>query len=184
VFDGTEAQLRQADTLTGAYLGGRKQVGFGFKRMVTDARRASSWKARANTTCANLDIEFPLQRLVVGGHRRVSGSGKSTLVQDVLAPALLRHFGQATETPGAHDRLLGADHLSEVVFVDQSPIGKTARSNPVSYVGAWDAIRDLFADAPLAQQRSYTAPSSASTAATGAARPAAARASSMWKCSS
>jgi excinuclease ABC subunit A len=91
----------------------------------------------------DVTVEFPLQRLVVV--TGVSGSGKSTLVQDVLAPALLRHFGQATETPGAHDRLLGADHLSDVVFVDQSPIGKTARSNPVSYVGAWDAIRDLFA---------------------------------------
>src|SRR5690606_561942 len=87
----------------------------------------------------------------------VSGSGKSTLIQDVLAPALLRHFGKATESPGAHDRLLGADHLSDVVYVDQSPIGKTARSNPVSYVGAWDAIRALFADAPLARQRGYTA---------------------------
>jgi excinuclease ABC subunit A len=87
----------------------------------------------------------------------VSGSGKSSLIQDVLAPALMRHFGKATESPGAHDRLLGADHLSDVVFVDQSPIGKTARSNPVSYVGAWDAIREIFATAPLARQRGYTA---------------------------
>src|SRR5690606_37804643 len=87
----------------------------------------------------------------------VSGSGKSTLIQDVLAPALLRHFGKATESPGAHERLLGADFLSGVVFVDQSPIGKTARSNPVSYVGAWDAIRALFAGAALARQRGYTA---------------------------
>ncbi len=69
----------------------------------------------------------------------------------------MRHFGKATETPGAHDRLLGADHLSDVVFVDQSPIGKTARSNPVSYVGAWDAIRELFATAPESRQRGYTA---------------------------
>ena len=69
----------------------------------------------------------------------------------------MRHFGKATETPGAHDRLLGADHLSDVVFVDQSPIGKTARSNPASYVGAWDAIREIFATAPLARQRGYTA---------------------------
>jgi len=100
-------------------------------------------------------VDFPLQRLVtVTG---VSGSGKSTLIQDVLAPALMRHFGKATESPGAHDRLLGADHLSDVVFVDQSPIGKTARSNPVSYVGAWDAIREIFATAPESRQRGYTA---------------------------
>jgi excinuclease ABC subunit A len=76
----------------------------------------------------NLSVEFPLQRMVVV--TGVSGSGKSSLVQDILAPALLRHFGRATETPGTHDRLLGTDHLSDVVFVDQSPIGKTARSNP------------------------------------------------------
>jgi len=87
----------------------------------------------------------------------VSGSGKSTLIQDILAPTLLRHFGRATETPGAHSRLLGADHLSDVVFVDQSPIGKTARSNPVSYVGAWDALREIFANATLSKQRGYTA---------------------------
>ena len=68
----------------------------------------------------------------------------------------MRHFGKATETPGAHDRLLGADHLSDVVFVDQSPIGKTARSNPASYVGAWDAIREIFATAALSRQRGYT----------------------------
>src|SRR6185503_13343091 len=74
----------------------------------------------------NLSVAFPLQRLtVVTG---VSGSGKSTLVQDVLVPALLRHFGKATESPGDHDRLLGADWLAEAVFVDQSPIGKAARS--------------------------------------------------------
>ncbi len=155
VFDGTVAQLREADTLTGAYLGGRKQVGFGFKRMVTDATPRLVLEGAHEHNLRHLNVEFPLQRLVtVTG---VSGSGKSTLIQDVLAPALMRHFGQATETPGAHDRLLGADHLSGVVFVDQSPIGKTARSNPVSYVGAWDAIRDLFATAPLSQQRGYTA---------------------------
>ena len=155
VFDGTVDQLREADTLTGAYLGGRKQVGFGFKRMVTDATPRLVLEGAREHNLRHLNVEFPLQRLVtVTG---VSGSGKSTLIQDVLAPALMRHFGQATESPGAHDRLLGADHLSGVVFVDQSPIGKTARSNPVSYVGAWDAIRDLFAIAPLSQQRGYTA---------------------------
>ena len=103
----------------------------------------------------NVSVTLPLQRLVVV--TGVSGSGKSTLVQDVLYPALARHFGKATETPGEHDRLLGADWLSDAVFVDQSPIGKTARSNPASYVGAWDEIRKLFADAPIARERSYTA---------------------------
>ncbi|MDQ7743725.1 excinuclease ABC subunit UvrA [Hydrogenophaga pseudoflava] len=155
VFDGTPEAIRSADTLTGAYLGARKQVGMGFKRMVTDSTPRLILEGAREHNLQNLYVEFPLQRLtVVTG---VSGSGKSTLIQDVLAPALLRHFGKATETPGAHDRLLGADFLSDVVYVDQSPIGKTARSNPVSYVGAWDAIRSLFADAPLSRQRGYTA---------------------------
>ncbi len=155
VFDGTTADLRQADTLTGAYLGGRKHVGFGFKRMVTESTPRLILEGAREHNLKDVTVEFPLQRLVtVTG---VSGSGKSSLIQDVLAPALLRHFGKATDAPGAHDRMLGADHLSDVVFVDQSPIGKTARSNPVSYVGAWDSIRELFAVAPLSKQRSYTA---------------------------
>ena len=87
----------------------------------------------------------------------VSGSGTSTLMQDVLYPALARWFGQATETPGQHDRLLGADWLADAVFVDQSPIGKTARSNPASYVGVFDEIRKRFADTPMARERSYGA---------------------------
>lgn len=155
VFDGTTEQLRHADTLTGAYLGGRKQIGMGFKRMVTDNTPRLVLEGAREHNLKDVTVEIPLQRLVcVTG---VSGSGKSSLIQDVLAPALMRHFGRATESPGAHDRLLGADHLSDVVFVDQSPIGKTARSNPVSYVGAWDALREIFAVAPLSRQRSYTA---------------------------
>ena len=154
VFDGTPEDLKHADTLTGAYLGARKQVGMGFKRAVTDATPRLILEGAREHNLHNVTVDFPLQRLVcVTG---VSGSGKSSLIQDVLAPALMRHFGKATETPGAHDRLLGADHLGDVVFVDQSPIGKTARSNPVSYVGAWDAVREIFATSPLARQRSYT----------------------------
>ncbi|MBE7939157.1 MULTISPECIES: excinuclease ABC subunit UvrA [Ramlibacter] len=155
VFDGTVQDLRAADTLTGAYLGARKHVGMGFKRAVTDATPRLILEGAREHNLQDVSVEFPLQRMVcVTG---VSGSGKSTLVQDILAPALMRYFGKATEAPGAHARLLGADHLSDVVFVDQSPIGKTARSNPVSYVGAWDAIREIFATAPLARQRGYTA---------------------------
>ena len=155
VFDGTPDAARHADTLTGAYLGARKRIGMGFKRMVTDSTPRLILEGAREHNLKNLQVDFPLQRLVVV--TGVSGSGKSTLVQDVLTPALLRHFGKPTDSPGAHDRLLGADHLSDVVYVDQSPIGKTARSNPVSYVGAWDAIRNLFAAAPVSRQRGYTA---------------------------
>ena len=155
VFDGTTEDLKSADTLTGAYLGARKSIGLGLKRLVTDSTPRLILEGAREHNLQNLSIEFPLQRLVcITG---VSGSGKSTLIQDVLTPALMRHFGRATETPGAHDRLLGADHLSDVVFVDQSPIGKTARSNPASYVGAWDAVREIFAVAPMSKQRGYTA---------------------------
>ncbi len=155
VFDGTTEALKSADTLTGAYLGARKTIGLGLKRLVTDNTPRLILEGAREHNLQNLNIEFPLQRLVcITG---VSGSGKSTLIQDVLTPALLRQFGRGTETPGAHDRLLGADHLSDVVFVDQSPIGKTARSNPASYVGAWDAVREIFAVAPLSKQRGYTA---------------------------
>ncbi len=155
VFDGTTADLRNADTLTGAYLGGRKQVGMGFKRQVVASTVRLILEGACQHNLKNVSLEIPLQRLVcVTG---VSGSGKSTLMQDTLAPALLRHFGKATDTPGVFDRLLGAELLSDVVFVDQSPIGKTARSNPASFVGAWDAIREIFANAPLAKERGYTA---------------------------
>nr|WP_284700871.1 excinuclease ABC subunit UvrA [Robbsia betulipollinis] len=158
VYDGLPQDIEQSDTLTGAYLGGRRHVA-----------NATNWQRRAvdagtprlvleGVTAHNLrdvTVEIPLQRLVcVTG---VSGSGKSTLIQDVLAPALARHFGKASETPGAYRALSGEAALSDVVFVDQSPIGRTARSNPASYVGAFDELRKLFAKAPLAAQRGYGA---------------------------
>jgi excinuclease ABC subunit A len=155
VFDGTPDQARHADTLTGAYLGARKSVGIGIRRFVSDATPKLILQGAREHNLKNIEVAFPLKCLtVVTG---VSGSGKSTLVQDVLVPALLRHFGKPTENAGEHDALLGTDWLAEAVFVDQSPIGKTARSNPVSYVGAFDEIRKLFAQAPLAVERSYGA---------------------------
>jgi excinuclease ABC subunit A len=155
VFDGSPEAARDADTLTGAYLGGRKQVSMGFRRLVNDATPKLILEGASEHNLRGVSVTIPLQRLVcVTG---VSGSGKSTLIQDVLYPALARHFGKATETPGAFDYLLGADALADAVFVDQSPIGKTARSNPASYVGAFDELRKLFADVSLARERSYTA---------------------------
>ncbi len=155
VFDGSPAQARQAPTLTGAYLGSRKRVTPGQRRSVLEATPKLILEGARQHNLRNLNVSFPLQRLVcITG---VSGSGKSSLIQDVLYPALARHFGQATEAPGAHDRLLGADALSAAVFVDQSPIGKTARSNPASYVGVFDEIRQRLALAPLALERGYSA---------------------------
>jgi excinuclease ABC subunit A len=155
VFDGTPEAVKSADTLTGAYLGARKQVGMGIKRLVSDSTPRLVLEGARDHNLKGITVEFPLLHLVcVTG---VSGSGKSTLVQDILAPALARHFGKATDTPGAHDALHGADWLGDTVFVDQSPIGKTARSNPASYVGAFDEIRKLFAQEPLAMQRGYGA---------------------------
>ena len=155
VFDGTPEDLKQAETLTGAYLGARRRIGIGLRRPVAENTPKLILQGAREHNLKDLNVEFPLQRLV--GVTGVSGSGKSTLIQDILHPALLRHFGEATESPGEHDDLLGADWLSAVSFVDQSPIGKTARSNPASYVGAFDAVRALFAVTPMSRERGYTA---------------------------
>ncbi|MGB6007491.1 excinuclease ABC subunit UvrA [Castellaniella sp.] len=155
VFDGTPAQLAAADTLTGRYFGGRERIEAPRPMPVADKTpRLLLQGVRANNL-KGIDFSLPLGRLVC--LTGVSGSGKSTLVQDVLHPALLKRMGRPTEAPGEHDALLGAEQIADVVLVDQTPIGKTARSNPASYVGAFDAIRKLFAAAPLSQERGYTA---------------------------
>ena len=154
MFDGSPAQLRDAPTLTGDYLSGRKRINAPLPQTV-DAKTPHLTLQGVNAhNLKNIDVAFPLQRLVcITG---VSGSGKSTLIQDVLYPALLKQFGAATEAPaGIFSALLGAEQIAEVLMVDQSPIGRTARSNPASYVGAFDAIRKLFARAPLAVEREY-----------------------------
>ena len=155
VFDGEPDDLRAASTLTGRYLGGELRVEAPRPQPVADnTPRLLLEGVRANNL-KNVSVSIPLGRLVcITG---VSGSGKSTLVQDVLYPAMLKKLGRPVEAPGEYERLLGDDRLFDVTLVDQTPIGKTARSNPASYVGAFDAIRKLFTQAPLAKERGYTA---------------------------
>ncbi len=153
VFFGAPQELKARDTLTAQYLSGRKRADSGITGSV-ESNDFLFIEGATEHNLKNLDVSIPLQRLVcVTG---VSGSGKSTLVDDVLYRALLKAKGKPTEAPGAHRALAGAQKISEVVLVDQSPIGKTTRSNPASYVGAWDSIRELFARAPLAKERKYT----------------------------
>jgi excinuclease ABC subunit A len=144
-------------SVTGDYLEGRRQVTLPASRRVETGKK-TNWLELQGVSQHNLrtiDVRFPLQRLVcVTG---VSGSGKSTLIQDVLHPALLKHFGRPTEAAGAHRALRGAEVLRDVVFVDQTPIGRTTRSNPASYVGAFDVIRERFARLPESRERGYTA---------------------------
>jgi excinuclease ABC subunit A len=165
VFFGPPDELKLAETLTGQYLSGRRHVHDPSSRRAPDRTAASAGATTdgrriellgaSEHNLKGIDVAFPLHRLVcVTG---VSGSGKSTLVQDVLYAALLKAKGRPTGAPGAHRELKGADRVAAVVLVDQSPIGKTTRSNPASYVGAFDAIRKRFAESPVAKERGYTA---------------------------
>ncbi|HKX38701.1 MAG TPA: excinuclease ABC subunit UvrA, partial [Burkholderiales bacterium] len=152
VFFGSPAELRGKTTLTAEYLAGRRRAEA--QRAPRKPENFLQVLGAAEHNLKDLDVAIPLARLVcVTG---VSGSGKSTLVQDVLYAALLKAKGKPTEAPGRHRGLKGADAIGEVVMVDQSPIGKTTRSNPASYVGAFDAIRDLYARAPESKERKYT----------------------------
>jgi excinuclease ABC subunit A len=161
VFYGPLRDLSAATgSLTADYLFRRKRVRIPplapiAPRSGPQLRGSLQLEGVAEHNLKSIDVEIPLGRLVcVTG---VSGSGKSTLVHDVLFPALLRAKGKPTENPGEHRALLGAELIDAVVMVDQSRIGRTTRSNPASYVGAFDAIRDLFAKLPEARERKYTA---------------------------
>jgi len=157
VFEGSPAELAVCpDTLTAQYLSGRRDAvaAAGRRPPPRPGEPAVTVRGATEHNLKDVDVEIPLRRLVcVTG---VSGSGKSTLVQDVLYAGLRRAHGKPTDAPGAHRALLGADHVGAVVMVDQTPIGRTTRSNPASYVGAFDAIRKRFARAPLARERGYT----------------------------
>ncbi len=141
-------------SITGAYLSGTRAIELPKRRQEPRWGWLSVVGARENNL-QNVTAKFPLGCLTcVTG---VSGSGKSTLVQDVLARAMARHFGLLAERPGVHDRLEGLEHLDKMIEVDQTPIGRTPRSNPLTYLGAFNPIRDLFAQTPLARVRGYDA---------------------------
>ena len=155
IFEGTPKQILKSRTLTGDYLSGRKQVvvlGFGDNK--ANDQKFLIVKGAQEHNLKNIDAKIPLGKFVcVTG---VSGSGKSSLVNDVLAKALLKKFYRAKDEPGKFKELLGAEHLNKVVLVDQSPIGRTPRSNPATYTGAFAYIRLLFAKTREARIRGYT----------------------------
>lgn len=156
VFFDTPARMPDAQrSLTADYLTGRKRVnGHDAPNAPREGAGSLLIRGAREHNLKGIDVAIPLNRLVcITG---VSGSGKSTLVQDVLYPALLKRFGKPTELPGAHERIEGTDSLGAVVMVNQAQIGRTTRSNPASYVGAFDAIRKLYAQEPLAKERGYT----------------------------
>lgn len=153
IFKGRPNDLIKADTLTGRYLSGRQRINAMHEKRALDSNKAITLSGVTAHNLKNVDVHFPLGGLnVVTG---VSGSGKSTLIQNVLVPALMKAKGEPTEAPGAFKSLTGHEHIDSVQFVDQSPIGKTTRSNPASYVGAFDAIRTIFAQTDAAKAREY-----------------------------
>jgi len=147
--------IRARTSRTGRYLAGELRADSGMRgKAPSPGTRQLQLKGATEHNLKNIDVDIPLGHLTcITG---VSGSGKSTLVQDVLYAALLKAKGKPSETPGAHRELIGHQHITGVVMVDQSPIGRTTRSNPASYVGAFDTIRELYAKAPLARERQYT----------------------------
>jgi excinuclease ABC subunit A len=144
--------LKSPESLTGAYLSGRLHVPIPETRRLGNGKRLRILGARENNL-KNIDVEFPLGRLVcITG---VSGSGKSTLMVEILYKALARALNGAHTQPGAHQRIEGLEHLDKIINIDQSPIGRTPRSNPGTYTGLFDLIRQLFSDLPESKMRGY-----------------------------
>lgn len=140
-------------SITGDYISGRKSIEVPKNRRSVDKNRTIKIEGAAENNLKNIDVEFPLGCFVaVTG---VSGSGKSTLVNDIMYNSLARNLNNAREVPGKHKRIKGLEQLDKVVHVDQSPIGRTPRSNPATYTGVFDHVRKLFAETAEAKMRGY-----------------------------
>ncbi|MDD5252052.1 MAG: excinuclease ABC subunit UvrA [Patescibacteria group bacterium] len=152
---GTPAEVkRDKNSLTGRYLTGKESIPVP-KKCRKGNGRAVVVKGATEFNLKNVDAKFPLGMLVcVTG---VSGSGKSTLVVDILSRALMRKLYRAKDTPGAHKEIKGLNELDKVISIDQTPIGRTPRSNPATYTGVFTAIRDLFTEVPEAKMKGYDA---------------------------
>lgn len=154
VFAGSPDQLEKSDSLTGQYLSGKKSI------EIPNRRRPGNGKSliiqgASEHNLKNIDVEIPLGKFVaVTG---VSGSGKSSLINDILAKKLAQTYHRAGDLPGKHEDIVGLKNLDKVISVDQSPIGRTPRSNPATYTGVFGDIRELFAQTPDAKLRGYKA---------------------------
>jgi len=154
VSSGSYADLIAAkDSITGAYLSGKSVIAIPKKRRPIDAKKVLVVKAAKENNLQNIDVTFPLAAFIaVTG---VSGSGKSTLVNDILYSVLANKLNGARIVPGRHRTITGLDQLDKVVHVDQSPIGRTPRSNPATYTGVFDKVRALFSETSEAKVRGY-----------------------------
>ena len=145
--------MNNPHSITGLYLSGRRKV-----PVPTERRRPTGWITVKNARANNLkgiDVRFPLG--VITCVTGVSGSGKSSLVNEIVFKALSRDLNRSRQRPGPHDCIDGIEQLDKIIAIDQSPIGRTPRSNPATYTGVFDLIRDVFASTPDAKARGYKA---------------------------
>lgn len=152
VFQGTPAEMLKSKTLTAEYLNGKRRIAVPTVRREGNGKVLRIVGAKGNNL-KNVTVDFPLGTLI--GVTGVSGSGKSTLINDTLYPILSQHVYHSLREPLAYERVEGLEHIDKVVAVDQSPLGRTPRSNPATYTGVFDDIRQLFVNLPESKMRAY-----------------------------